>query len=168
MHGSDRTPEPTQLLGAWDLTRRIEDRAAGERMSVRGTALLELCGPGEVRWSESGELRRGDGRRSPVSRTLRILRGDDGWTVHLPDGSPFHRWQARSPLVHLCGEDVYRGRLELPGEDRWTLTWQVTGPRKDLLLMSELERPAGLYTAIPTHRPGDDGTARGLPPSARP
>lgn len=134
---------PLELLGSWSLDRRIEDHRSGALLHVTGTTVLERTGVGEVRWQEEGRLERADGHRAPVSRVLRILRaGDDGWSVHLPDGAPFHRWEVDAPLVHLCGRDVYRGRMELSGALRWSLTWQVTGPAKDYRSTSVLSRPA--------------------------
>lgn len=133
---------PLDLLGSWSLDRRIEDRRSGELLHVTGTAVLEQVGAGEVRWQEEGQLERADGHRAPVSRELRVLRDGEAWTVHLPYGAPFHRWEVDAPLTHLCGRDVYRGRMERPSALRWSVTWQVTGPAKDYRSVSVLSRPA--------------------------
>src|SRR6187455_1763605 len=61
--------EPTALLGTWSLSRVVEDRLAGERHDVRGTATLELETPDRLRWGEEGTMR-WRGRTVPVSRTL--------------------------------------------------------------------------------------------------
>ena len=69
--------EPTALLGTWSLTRVVDDRLAGERRDVRGTATLELETPDRVRWSEEGTMTWA-GHAVPVSRTLFIERTGDG------------------------------------------------------------------------------------------
>lgn len=92
---------PLDLLGSCSLERRIEDHRSGALLHVTGTTVLERTGIGEVRWQEEGRLERADGHRAPVSRVLRILRaGDDGWSVHLPDGAPFST--AGRPMRRSC------------------------------------------------------------------
>lgn len=133
--GADTTPEPTDLLGTWVLTRSIDDRLAGERRDVHGTATLALERPGRVRWQEEGTMTWA-GRELPVSRTLYVERGDAGWVVHFSDGRPFHRWSVGRSLDHPCAADHYRGRIEADGDPitRWTVVWEASGPEKDYLM----------------------------------
>jgi hypothetical protein len=41
---------------------------------------------------------------------------------------------------HWCDPDTYRVAYTFEGPDRFSYTWDVTGPRKDLLLASRLAR----------------------------
>jgi hypothetical protein len=70
------------LLGAWRVSRSIEDRQAGISGSFEGSALLVI--PLEwqargvwARYDETGTLQFG-GHRGPASRTLGYMRRHDG------------------------------------------------------------------------------------------
>ncbi|WP_420369563.1 DUF6314 family protein [Curtobacterium sp. L1-20] len=134
---------PTDLLGAWDLRRTVDDRLAGVRGHVTGTTTLTAVGPDEVRWDEAGTMVL-DGRTTPVSRTLVVRRnadgGPDAWTVHFADGRVFHDWVWGATVAHACSPDDYRGTVD-GDERRWTVRWQAHGPSKDYRLDSVLTRP---------------------------
>ena len=124
--------EPTALLGTWSLTRVVEDRLAGERRDVRGTATLELETPDRVRWSEEGTMTWA-GHAVPVSRTLFIERtGRRDWAVHFADGRLFHPGRSGERVDHPCAPDHYRGLVEIDGDPvtRWTVEWQAAVPRR--------------------------------------
>ena len=72
----------------------------------------------------------------PVSRTLFVDRGDDGWFVHFSDGRPFHPWAIGETVTHPCAPDTYTGRIDGTGDPvtRWDVVWQATGPEKDYLM----------------------------------
>ena len=134
---------PLDLLGTWDLVREIEDRLAGERRDVRGSATLALEAPRRVRWSEEGTMTWG-GRSVPVSRTLYAVLVDDSWRVEFSDGRPFHPWAVGERVTHPCAADTYVGLIEVAGLDgtlldsagveRWTVEWRATGPEKDYVM----------------------------------
>ena len=132
-------PSPADLLGTWTLTRTVQNRRAGERRQVRGTAMLTQDGPDRVTWHESGTMTWSD-RSVPVQRTLLLHRDDAGWAVHFSDGRLFHRWAVGSPVEHPCAPDLYRGLVETEGEPvtRWTVVWEAQGPDKDYRMVSEL------------------------------
>ena len=81
------------LLGAWRVSRSIEDRQAGLTGSFEGSALLVI--PPEwqergvwARYDETGTLQFG-GHSGPASRTLGYMRRFDGTVaVFFPDGRP--------------------------------------------------------------------------------
>ena len=135
---------PLDLLGTWDLVREVDDRLAGERRDVRGSATLALESPGRVRWSEEGTMTWG-GRSVPVSRTLYAVLVDDAWWVEFSDGRPFHPWGVGERVTHPCAPDTYVGLIEvgvgldgtLPDGkevERWTVEWRATGPEKDYVM----------------------------------
>ncbi|GAB6986027.1 DUF6314 family protein [Nocardioides pyridinolyticus] len=119
--------------------REIDDRLAGERRDVRGSATLALEAPGRVRWSEEGTMTWGD-RSVPVSRTLYAVLVDDAWWVEFSDGRPFHPWGVDERVTHPCAPDTYVGLIEVGGRrdgepvERWTVEWRATGPEKDYVM----------------------------------
>jgi hypothetical protein len=133
--------EPTDLLGSWTLTRTIEDRLAGERRDVRGTATLELESPDRVRWSEAGTMTWA-GHAVPVSRTLLVERVEGAWFVRFSDGRPFHPWAVGERVEHPCAPDHYTGLIEVEA-DRWTVEWRAVGPEKDYMMVTVHSGRAG-------------------------
>jgi hypothetical protein len=133
--------EPTALLGAWTLTRGIEDRLEGEHRDVVGRTLLELESPDRVRWSEEGTMTWA-GRSVPVSRTLYVVRTGADWEVRFADERVFHPWSVGAEVDHPCAPDHYRGRVEVEGDPvvRWTVTWTALGPQKDYTMTTAHER----------------------------
>ena len=126
--------DPTDLLGTWTLTRLVDDHRAGERREVVGTAELSEVADGLVRWTESGTMTWA-GHAVPVSRTLRVVRDDDGWFVHFEDGRPFHPWAIGRQVDHPCAPDHYRGLIEV-ADGSWTVTWDAVGPEKDYRMVT--------------------------------
>jgi hypothetical protein len=127
--------EPVDLLGTWSLVRVVEDRLAGERRDVRGTASLELESPRRVRWSEQGTMTWG-GHSVPVSRTLYVDRAGADWEVRFADGRLFHQWAVGTRVEHPCAADHYTGLVQVAGEpvERWTVRWHARGPDKDYVM----------------------------------
>lgn len=136
--------DPRALLGRWRFERVVDDRRARDVVHVRGTTTLTEEGVG-VRWAEEGVLRRGD-LELPVSRVLHLVPGEAGWEVTFEDGREFHPWAPGDEVVHLCGADTYRGRVQVePGEgdgeaSAWSVVWQVAGPAKDYEMVTRLRR----------------------------
>jgi hypothetical protein len=67
-----------------------------------------------------------------------------------PDGRPFHRMSFAADASqdhHWCDPDTYRVRYSLLGPDAFSYVWDVTGPRKDLLLESVLRREPAAHVA---------------------
>jgi hypothetical protein len=135
--------EPTDLLGAWDLARRIVDRPIDGGATRFGTVVgtLTLAADGhDVAWCEEGTLT-WSGQDVPVARRLIARRAAEGWVVCFDDGRPFHPWSPGVPVVHQCQPDTYRGVVDV-ADDRATLRvlWDVAGPRKDRRLFTRCTR----------------------------
>jgi Family of unknown function (DUF6314) len=95
-------------------------------------------------WTESGTLS-WDGRSLSAERTLAIrqLDGPEGaWWMTFGDGRPFHPWAIGVPVSHPCAADTYTGFIEVISETQLVITWDVTGPTKDQLIISRLRRTA--------------------------
>jgi hypothetical protein len=124
--------EPTDLLGTWQLERRIVTRD-GERRQfgrVRGTLTLTPDGDA-VGWHERGTLS-WNGRQLAVTRLLRVVRRDDGWMVCFDHGGDFHPWRPGAPVVHPCRADTYCGLVDVDDAcSQLRVLWDVTGPAKD-------------------------------------
>jgi len=130
---------PLGLLGTWALTRVVDDRLAGEKRDVQGTATLTLETPDRIRWREEGTMT-WPGHSVPVSRTLYVERYVDRpggpWAVHFEDGRLFHPWAVGAWVDHPCGPDHYRGLVQADGDPvgRWTVEWRAQGPEKDYVM----------------------------------
>lgn len=130
--------DPTGLLGTWALARVIDDRRAGERREVTGSATLVAESPNRIRWSEQGTMI-WPGHEVPVSRTLHVDREPDGdWVVRFEDGRMFHPWAVGVAVDHPCTPDHYHGLIEVTGDpaEAWTVTWDATGPEKDYRMVT--------------------------------
>lgn len=156
--GAGRKPggggdDPRTLLGRWAFERVITDRLADEVIEVSGTLTLSQEDgradgqePGaRVRWAEAGVMRRG-GAEIEVFRTLFVVEREGRWMVTFDDGRDFHPWSPGAEVVHLCGADTYAGLVEptglvepIGGAGRpWQVTWRVSGPRKDYVMVTRL------------------------------
>ena len=125
--------DPYELVGQWRLHRRVVDRRRSAYGLVVGTLVVHREGDVLV-WHESGSWTMA-GRTHPVSRTYLLA---EGW-MRFEDGRPFHPWTPGEWVAHRCGNDVYRGLVDVaPGRIR-TL-WDVTGPAKDQRLVTRLTR----------------------------
>jgi hypothetical protein len=131
------------LVGAWRLTRAIEDRRTGQRGRLEGRAVFEAEGDGLV-YREEGRLvlgafetlaHRAYRYAFPVPHLAEVL-FEDGRAFHGLDLSA-GAWTA----THRCGRDLYEGDFRAEGPDAWRARWRVTGPRKD-------QRLDGLYERV--------------------
>ncbi len=122
------------FFGGYSVTRRIEDRRAAQTVRFEGRAQIS---EGDTRHSalyrEAGEMQVAQGRftaeRSYLWRAQagRIL-------VQFDDGRPFHDFDPVSggaATEHLCGQDWYLGGYDFSDWPQWSVTWEVSGPRKD-------------------------------------
>ena len=135
--------EPTDLLGVWDLARRIVDRPVdgGASRFGRVVGTLTLAPDGDdVAWREEGMLTWA-GHDLPVTRRLVVHRTAGGWVVCFDDGRPFHPWSPGAPVVHDCRPDTYRGLVDVAADRRtMRVVWDVSGPDKDRRLFTRCTR----------------------------
>lgn len=125
--------EVSGLVGEWQLERRVVDRGLSSYGRVAGTLVIEPDNDRLV-WYEQGTWTMA-GRSHPFTRTYHI---SDGW-VFFDDGRPFHPWLPGEWVDHLCGEDTYRGLLDV-GAARIRTLWDVSGPAKDQRIVTRLTR----------------------------
>lgn len=138
--------DPRRLVGVWTFDRLITDRMAGEELHVDGTVTFSAQDDDLVLWREQGTLHRGVAHLA-VERTLQIVRrpgGSQQWDVTFEDGREFHPWSPQVWVEHLCGADTYRGLVLADGNGQVptavSVTWEVSGPRKDYTMVTRLTR----------------------------
>ncbi|MFJ6356340.1 DUF6314 family protein [Pseudarthrobacter oxydans] len=133
--------------GQWTVQRDLLDRADGTRGTFSGVVHFIPTDDGGLAFREEGTMR-WPSFTGPASREylLRPAGSPDALDVFFPDGRPFHRmsFTPESNLDrHWCDPDTYRVAYVYGGLDRFSYTWDVQGPRKDLLLTSHLVRREG-------------------------
>lgn len=135
---------PCPAPGQWAVERDLLDRRDGTRGTFSGVVLFVPDDDGGLALREEGTMR-WPAFTGPASREylLRPSGHADALDVFFPDARPFHR-MSFSPAAnednHWCDPDTYRVTYVLEGPDRFSYSWDVTGPRKDLLLVSRLVR----------------------------
>ncbi|HKU03094.1 MAG TPA: DUF6314 family protein [Arthrobacter sp.] len=130
--------------GRWRLLRELLDRSDGTRGTFSGVVVFTPTDDGGLTLREEGTMR-WPSFTGPASReyVLKPLPQPDALDVFFPDGRPFHRMgfaPDASQDSHWCDPDTYRVSYTRQGPDAFSYSWDVTGPRKDLLLVSRLER----------------------------
>jgi hypothetical protein len=172
------------LVGAWTVTRLIEDRRSGLSGSFAGRATLVWAGgePGPLVWAggepgpdatarasyrEAGELRYGS-YTGPAGRSLEYARlGEAAVMLYFPDGRPFTdldlrrgRWRGS----HLCGADRYDILTVALSRDLVQERWRVRGPAKDYDAVTTLRR-AGMPSGTGLRAAGAPDPAGGPDPA---
>jgi hypothetical protein len=120
------------LIGPWRIVRRISDARLGIAGRLTGQAVFTPSADG-LTHDEKGDLSFGT-HLGPASRRYRLTIGrlSEGVVWHA-DGSLFHALDLASggsDILHRCGADMYRGRYRVIDENRFVVSWHVTGPRK--------------------------------------
>ena len=118
------------LAGRWRTLRALR-HADGTRARFAGESLWEADGRGDgtlLRCHETGMLEQG-GARFPARRETLWRATPTGLEVLFADGRPFHDIDGRH-AVHHCPPDTYVLRYDFDHWPRWSVRWQVEGPRK--------------------------------------
>ena len=112
--------------------------------------------PGVLLYREQGVLRFG-GHDSAATQSYVFTPNGPAATVTFADGQPFHALDLATgvaDVLHGCPPDDYRGRYCVVSPARWQLAWRITGPRKDLCIVTRYTRVSGAIeddcTATPT------------------
>lgn len=133
------------LSGRWRIARRISDARLGITGRLMGHAVFTPSPEGLVH-DENGDLRFG-AHAGPAARRYRlIIDRPSKAEVRHADGSVFHQIDlisGQAEILHQCGSDQYVGRYRVLRDDRFAVTWHVTGPRKDYRLSTLHARLGG-------------------------
>lgn len=134
-------PRLADFLGAWTLSRVIDDRRAGQAGAFEGRARFEPDGEG-LRYREEGTLTL-HGRAFPATRAYLWRAEGDAIAVRFADGRPFHRFRPEgrgAGTDHSCGADLYRVAYDFGRWPLWEAAWEVAGPAKDYGMRSRYAR----------------------------
>lgn len=127
--------DPAAFWGAqWTIERRVTE-TAGAVHHLTGTAQVDGAGL----YSERGILQLAQGGTSVAQRRYRWVRDDTGIEVFFEDGRPFHRIDLSGGAPgaqHWCDPDTYNVAYDFSHWPKWSATWQVTGPRKDYVMVT--------------------------------
>jgi hypothetical protein len=132
------------LEGSWLVERSVRDLRTELSGAFHGEAHFTREEPGgPLLHAESGRFT-WDGVTRQAERGHRFEPADDG-TAHVRflDGRFFHDLDLRGgcwTAHHPCAPDSYRGEFEVRGPDEWHVTWTVTGPVKDLVMVTVQHR----------------------------
>ncbi|MDE0968539.1 MAG: DUF6314 family protein [Octadecabacter sp.] len=124
----------SEFIGLYIVERDIDDRKAGVQLRFEGRAVLSMSPSGAI-YSETGVLNMG-GKRFESERNYLWHEEGARICVRFADGRDFHIFDpvVGGPVTaHLCGADIYCGCYDLSGWPRWSVTWEVSGPRKNYL-----------------------------------
>jgi len=139
MTGDDAAKHARTLAdfeGRWQMKRRIV-QADGTVARLQGVADWQPVSDGLV-CEERGLLQVMD--QPPLEAQRRYLWRED-LSVLFDDGRYFHQVPAYGGTCdHWCDPDQYDGRYEFGLWPVWRCIWQVRGPRKDYVMMTEYRR----------------------------
>lgn len=130
--------------GVWSVDRDLLDRALGTRGTFSGVVRFLSTPDGGLALREEGTVH-WPSFAGPAFREylLRASARPDALDVFFPDGRLFHRmsFSADANLDrHWCDPDTYRVTYVFVDAHTFSYSWDITGPRKDLLLSSRLTR----------------------------
>ncbi len=150
-------PALDDFLGTWRLWRRIADLRTGETGRLAGEVGFRP-GAGGLVQHEEGMLTLSGRPPMTATRTYLWTEAPGRLVLRFADGQPFHDFDPDTPCPeaqHPCGQDLYRVRYGFRRWPNWRSVWRVTGPRKDLLIVSAF---APLAPATATRQKPRDAT----------
>jgi hypothetical protein len=130
------------FAGCWTLSRQVLDRRAGWTARFEGSAVFSRAAAGLI-YEEAGEL------RIPGAPPLRATRrhlwceANGLIEVRFEDGRFFHAFDPRAPRAaahHECPPDAYRVTYDFSAPQGWSSRWEIRGPRKDQIILSDYRR----------------------------
>jgi hypothetical protein len=135
------------LSGTWSIRRAINDDVDAFTGSATFSPDGGAATNGPLLWHEAGRLRLGS-YSGKAHRNLLLLPPERAaaWEVRFEDGRHFHYLDlstGRCEVEHPCRADLYRGVYEVDGDDRLSVTWDVSGPRRHDRIFSEYRRAPG-------------------------
>ncbi len=121
------------FVGRWRLTRKIIAAAAPEAR-FEGQAVFTPCANG-LAYHEQGRLLLPG---QPAMQSERRYVWQVGLNVHFEDGRFFHQVPATGgDAEHWCDPDRYFVAYSFDAWPEWRSEWQVKGPRKDYVMVSD-------------------------------
>lgn len=139
----------TYLPGCWRVARTLRDLGSGAEGAFTGTAAFTAHDDDGLLHRETGVLVWAGSPPAEASRELIWRPGGTSGSmeVFFRDGRPFHSLNLTGGTDtpgHWCAPDLYQGTFRIESPNAWTYSWRVTGPRKNLMLETRLERVIGI------------------------
>ncbi|CUI80424.1 DUF6314 family protein [Cognatishimia activa] len=142
---------PSQLsdfVGAWRVTREIEDHIANTQITAAGEAVFTMqsdqVGDGLI-YNETMEITfPGSAPMHATRRYFWLPNGAGQIAVHFDDNRYFHAVALETPTPkdhHQCDPDNYNVAYDFSDWPNWQASWTVKGPRKDYVMLSRYTRP---------------------------
>ena len=126
------------FLGRWEITRTITP-ADGPPASFTGHGTWRAEAAGAI-YTETGVLQLHGA--APMTAERKYL-WDDDLSVRFEDGRPFHTVPADGgQATHFCDPDTYHVTYDFSDWPAFTVRYDVTGPRKDYVMISRYQRAA--------------------------
>lgn len=127
------------FAGTWSIARSIVP-ASGPRATFEGTARWAPGADG-LDYVEQGVLRM---EGAAPMQAERRYRWSADLSVYFDDGRFFHTVPARGgQTTHFCDPDTYSGSYDFADWPRFSVHWDVQGPRKDYRMTSVFTRLEG-------------------------
>ena len=130
------------LHGNWDFVRQIDDKYGASSGEMKGHAEISPEGDHYL-YQEEGTLEttayQGSFHRSYIYK----FDGEDVVKLYFLDGKFFHDLILKKEgwdVEHVCGEDRYVGHFEQIDDNSWRARWEISGPRKDVILNTVFHR----------------------------
>ena len=134
------------LSGFWQIDRVFLDRHRSIRGTMAGQAHFAEDGD-SLKYSERGSLSFGDHEGEAEQHLgVEFTEGAARASVCFRDGRPFYSLdlsEGWSVVSHVCGADRYEGRFFAFNHLHWQSTWEVSGPRKNLQIVTQYARRSG-------------------------
>ena len=130
------------FLGEWLISRQIDSSSPGQSGEFVGRAVFDPS-PFGFHYRETGQLTTDSGHEMRAERRYHWHRRGQGAEVRFADDRTFHvvDLTAQQPTAtHDCPPDWYEGAYDFRHWPRWTVRWQVRGPRKDYRMLSSYSR----------------------------
>ena len=131
-----------RLRGLWHLTRRIEGYGRME-----GVAAFTQTSPEDLSYKEQGLHSLPDGGTLEFFQNYIYRLEREGLFARFADLRPFHGLQLypdgsalKTASMHLCGADIYRGEYVFEEDNRFSLRWDVQGPKKNYVIQTDYVR----------------------------
>jgi hypothetical protein len=122
----------SDILGQWELTRNIKDKLNDKTFNLIGISIFTENNASYV-CNETGIIK-SDNFQSKAHQTYNWLLKPKGWEISFLNGNFFHDLElvmCDQQVYHKCNNDIYRGLFKLNLPTDFSVTWNVSGPRKD-------------------------------------
>jgi len=122
----------SDILGQWELTRNIKDKLNDKIFNLIGISIFTENNASYV-CNETGIIK-SDNFQSKAHQTYSWLLKPKGWEISFLNGNFFHDLElvmCDQQVYHKCNNDIYRGFFKLNLPTDFSVTWNVSGPRKD-------------------------------------